>query len=95
MILNWSKGDFEVRTVTSISHKDNEPYVELVKWNTDSDGRRWCYTLAYFSKSREGNVSLHFVGDRPFKDLAEIDINSVWKQLFLSQMMLEDRENED
>ena len=90
MTINWTKGDFEVRSVTSV--RTNEPYVELVKWNTDSEGRRWCFTLAYFTKSREGNVSLNFVNDRPFKELAEIDINSIWKQLFLSQMMLEDDE---
>ena len=90
MTINWTKGDFEVRTTQSLA--TNEPYVELVKWNRDSNGRRCCYTLAYFTKSSEGNVSLNFVCDRPFKELSEIDIQSIWKELFLSQMMLEDDE---
>lgn len=85
--INWTKGDFEVRTVTS--YQDNEPYVELVKWNIDDNGRRWCYTLAYFRKNKDGDVSLIFVGDRPFKDIAEIDINEIWKELFLSQLILQ------
>ena len=72
MELNWRKGDFEVRTVRNM---EGNPYTELVKWNEDSNGRRWCYVLAYFTKSREGNVSLNFVCDRPFRDLAEVNIN--------------------
>lgn len=86
---NWKKGDLEVRTTSSVS---GEPYCELIKWNTDENGRRWCFTLAYFHKSKEGNVSLNFVSDRPFREIAEIDINEVWKELWLSCLMLEGRE---
>lgn len=86
---NWKKGDLEVRTTSSVN---GEPYVELVKWNTDENGRRWCFVLAYFHKSKEGNVSLNFVSDRPFQEIAEIDINEVWKELWLSCLMLEGRE---
>lgn len=86
--INWKKGDFEVRTTADFGN--GEPYTELIKWNTDSEGRRWCFTLAYFKKSNEGNVSLNFVADRPFKELAEIDINEIWKELFLTQLMLEE-----
>lgn len=85
--LGWKKGDLEVRTTTS--YASGEPYVELIKWNTDENGRRYCFTLAYFHKSKEGNVSLHFVGDRPFNEIAEIDINDVWKELWLSCLFLE------
>ena len=88
MELNWKKGDFEVRTTQVL---DGEPYVELIKWQTDGLGRRYCFTLAYFRKSKEGNVSLCFVNDRPFEELAEIDINSIWKELFLTEKILEER----
>lgn len=91
MELNWKKGDFEVRTTQTIEGK---PYVELVKWNTDSEGRRYCFTLAYFRRSSEGNVSLNFVADRPFREIAEIDINDIWKELFLTEILLEERYKE-
>lgn len=89
--LNWTKGDLEVRTTTGVR---GEPYTELVRWQTDENGRRWCFTLAYFHKDKEGYVELHFVGDRPFKEIAEIDINDVWKELWLSCLFLSDK-NED
>ena len=88
---NWKKGDLEVRTTSSVN---GEPYCELVKWNTDENGRRWCFTLAYFHKDRDGYVELHFVGDRPFNEIAEIDINDVWKELWLSCLMLKGKDNE-
>ncbi len=89
--LNWTKGDLEVRTTTSVM---GEPYIELVRWQTDENGRRYCFTLAYFHKNKEGYVELHFVGDRPFNEIAEIDINDVWKELWLSCLFLSDK-NED
>jgi hypothetical protein len=87
--LGWKKGDLEVRTTTGVR---GEPYVELIKWEKTDSGRRTCITLAYFHKNRDGYVELHFVGDRPFKEIAEIDINECWKELWLTQMMLEERE---
>ena len=89
--LGWKKGDLEVRTTTSVM---GEPYVELVKWNVDEYGRRYCFSLAYFHKNKEGDVSLHFVGDRPFREIAEIDINDVWKELWLSCLLLQGEEDE-
>lgn len=83
--VNWKKDDLEIRT---IDHSKGYPYVELVKWEDEGD-RRYCFTLAYFSRNNDGYYSLVFVGDRPFKFIAEIDINNVWKELFLTQMMLE------
>ncbi len=84
--INWTKGDLEIRTTQSV---DNEPYVELIKWNTDENGRRWCFTLAYFRKNSDGDASLVFVSDRPFKEIAEIDINDVWKELWLTCLLLQ------
>ena len=87
MDLNWKKGDFEVRTTTDFN---GDNYTELIKWKEDSSGRKFCFTLAYFHKNSDGNVSLNFVDDRPFTELAEIDINEIWKELFLTQLMLEE-----
>ena len=88
--INWTKGDFEIRTTASVN---GEPYVELIKWNIDSYGRRYCFTLAYFSKNSDGDVRLYFVGDRPFTEIADININDIWKELFLTQMLLEDKDD--
>jgi len=37
---------------------------EIVKW--DSDGKAYCYTLAYWKRGEEG-YDLLFVGNRPFE----------------------------
>lgn len=88
--IGWKKGDLEIRTTKRLS--DGRPYVELVKWN-DDNGRQYCFTLAYFKTDNEGNVQLVFVGDRPFRHIEDIDINNVWKELWLTQMMLEGKED--
>lgn len=91
-LIAWTKGNIECRT--SNGRGTNEPYVELVKWNTDEDGKRWCFVLAYFKKNKEGDVTLHFVGDRPFTEIAEIDINDVWKEMWLTAELLRGNNNE-
>lgn len=91
--INWTKGDFEIRTVSSL--ENGEPYVELIKWTTDEHGRRYCFTLAYFRKNSDGDASLIFVGDRPFRYIADIDINEVWKELFLTQLILQGEVKDD
>ncbi len=83
--LNWKKGDLEVRTVTRF---DGSSHVELVKW----EGQSVCITIAYFIKDSDGNVTLRFVGNRPFKEIAEIDVNDVWKELWLTCMLLEGKD---
>lgn len=90
MELNWKKGNYEVRTTTGVN---GQPYVELIKM-LDHDGRRTCITLAYFHKDSDGYVTLRFVGDRPFTEIAGLDINEVWRELWLSMWMLEGNEDE-
>lgn len=89
---DWKFGDFEIRTARRI-FGDNEPYIELIKCYEDERGRRSCYTLAYFHVDKDNDVELHFVGDRPFKEIADIDIGKIWKQLWYAQEMLQDAEN--
>ena len=88
--ISWKKGDLEVRTTTGVF---GNPYVELIRWIEADNGRRRCITLAYFHKNGDGYVELHFVGDRPFKEIAEIDVNEAWKELWLTQMLLEGKED--
>lgn len=83
---HWKYKDFEIRSTPYFS--TGLPYVELVKW--DTDGRRpYCYTLASYRWDEEGG-ELHFVGDRPFRDIADIDLTPIWKQLWLACDMLKD-----
>ena len=81
--VNWEKGDFAIRTMDN----NGKPYVELVKYENDDTGRRYCFTLAYFRMDREG-ARLIFVGDRPFDYIARLDISEIWHELWLTNLML-------
>lgn len=84
---SWTYKDFEIRTTANTV--SDRPYVELVKWYYDRSGRRCCYTLAYWAIDENG-AELRFVGDRPFRDIADIDIGCIWKQLWLAGDMFND-----
>lgn len=84
----WKYGDFEIRTTRALS-EGHAPYVELVKWEEGHNGKRSCFTLAYYRWDDEGG-ELSFVGERPFEEISEIDISPVWKQLCLACQMLKD-----
>jgi len=85
MEVNWKKGEFEVRTTRDIK---GEPKAELVKWDTTQAGKEYCFVLAYFHRDSDGYYNLIFVGDRPFRYLADIDIADIWRELFMTQLML-------
>ena len=82
---HWRYADYEVRTTHGL--KDDTPYVELVHWEQGDDGRRYCYTIAYWSKGSEG-WDLRFVGDR-LLELSQLHIEKVWPQICAAQIALE------
>ena len=83
---HWKHGEFEVRTTTRIN---GDPYVELVKWyESKSDGRQYCYTIAYWTYNDEG-WDLRFVGDRML-DLQQLDIGKIWPQLCAAQICFDE-----
>ena len=85
---SWRYKDFEI--CTSHGYSNGDPYIELVK-HYMYDGRDCVFTLAYWKiNRREPVVSLVFVGERPFEEIAEIDISVIWKQLWLAGAMLND-----
>jgi len=90
---SWKYADFEIRTSNGV--RNGLPYVELVKYYTDDDGRRLCFTLAYWHISDSGDVKLYFVGDRPFEEIADIDIGRIWKQLWHAGAMFQDWANKE
>ena len=83
---HWKYKDFEIRSL--YSYATGLPYVELIKWNNEAEPP-YCYTLAYYRWNSEGG-ELHFVGNRPFRELAEVDLTPIWKQLWLACEMLVD-----
>mgnify|MGYP003290939000 CR=1 FL=1 len=89
----WDYEEFSVRTTTSLT---GSPYVELVKWYETKEGRKCCYTIAYWTHNKEG-WDLRFVGDRML-ELSQLHIEKVWPQLCAAQIMfeawLEDQEEE-
>lgn len=84
---NWRYAGFEIRTTHGL--RSDEPYVELVMHDTDSNGRDYIFTLAYWYMGKD-EPELRFVTDRPFKYIADIDISRIWYQLWLAGEMLTD-----
>lgn len=66
--MNKRIGDIEFRWMG-----DRKP--EIVQWNTDGNGKDYCFTLLWFSKDKEGYY-VEFVGDRP---LNYHDTETLWK----------------
>lgn len=84
---NWKHKDFEIKTTHTFGSV-NDPYIELIKWCNKND-KRYCFTLAYYRWNDDGG-ELIFVGNRPFEEIAEIDVQPIWKQLWLACKMLQD-----
>lgn len=82
---HWKHGEFEVRSTTSLN---NKPYVELVHWKQDRNGRQYCYTIAYWTYNDEG-WDLRFVGERML-ELQQLDIGKIWPQLCAGQICLDE-----
>lgn len=89
---NWDYKDYSLRACPRrlVRFEDNEPNetIDLIKWDTNSDGKRYCYSLAYWKKDSEG-YELKFVGDRPFKHIESEDVEVVWKAMRVAQKVLD------
>lgn len=89
---NWEYKDYALKACPRrlVRFEDNEPNetIDLIKYNIGSDGKRYCYSLAYWKKDSEGYY-LHFVGGRPFKDIETEDIDVVWKAMGVAQKVLD------
>lgn len=77
----------------------NEPNetIDLIKWETDSGGRKFCFSLAYFEKTGEG-YRLKFVYSRPFDCIEPEDVKILWSALKHAQEILDEffkEENDD
>ena len=82
---SWKSDSFEIRSIQT----NDKPYIELVKWCTSENKRSHCFVLASYHWDDEGG-ELHFIGNRPFEEIADINIQPIWKQLWLACAMLKD-----
>ena len=89
---SWKHKNYELRACpTQLAWFDeNEPNatIDLVKWDVNSYGEKYCYSLAYWRRDSEGYY-LHFVGNRPFPYIDTEDITIVWKALKIAQKVLD------
>lgn len=88
---NWEFRNFCIRTVHEDYKDKDSPLkkncpVELIKYFDEK--HKSCYVVAYFTLD-EGGYDLHFVGNRPMKDISPEEMSSVWAQLQAAQKMLD------
>lgn len=78
MGIDMRVGDIEFRQMP-----ERQP--EIIRWNKDSSGKEYCYTLMFFEKDSEGFYA-RFVGDRPMK----VDNHQVlWSLMHYAQKVLD------
>lgn len=87
----WEFKNFEIRTKHEDYKDRNSPLrkncpVELIKYFDDK--HKSCYVVAWFELDDEG-YELHFVGNRPMKDISPDEMKSIWPQLQAAQKMLD------
>ena len=58
---------------------------EIVRWEVGVGGDRYCYTLCWWGKDKEG-YSLEFIGSRPFE---YDDIGTLWSLLQYADKVLQ------
>ena len=88
---SWKFKNFEIRTVHQDWRDRNSPLrkncpIELVKYFDDNHSS--CYVVAWFELDDEG-YELHFVGNRPMKDISADEMGSIWTELQAAQTMLD------
>ena len=72
MKFNSRINNLEVRSCGKHLLSDNEHNrAEIVKWAKDTSEKEYCWTVAYWSKGKEG-YDLQFVGGRPFETNSEL-----------------------
>lgn len=88
---SWQFGNFGIRTMHQCYEDKKSPLnknapIELVKYL--DEGHKQCYVVAWFRLTSEG-YELHFVGNRPMKDIGPDEMKDIWSQLQAAQKMLD------
>lgn len=72
MNFNLRIEDLEVRSCNNnLMPNGKHERAEIVKYSHDTDGKEFCWTVAYWIKEKEG-YNLKFVGGRPFNVYGEL-----------------------
>ena len=89
---SWKYKDYELRAcpkrLARFSPDEENVTIDLIKWDENWDGKRFCYSLAYFVRKSDG-YELYFVGNRPFEDIPTEDVLEVWEALKTAQAVLD------
>lgn len=88
---NWEFDKFKICTVHEDYKDKNSPLrkncpVELFKYFDDKHNSG--YVVAWFELDDEG-YELHFIGNRPMKDISPQEMSRIWGQLQAAQKMLD------
>lgn len=75
--MNQTIGDLEFRWITESSRN-----AEIVRWQESEKLGKFCYTLAWWIKDKEG-YNLQFIGDRPLA--SEVDKDDFWALVHYGQ----------
>ena len=70
--INWRKGDIGIRGKYSLDD-EHQSLPEIVAFQRDKDGKEYCYTLAFFERTSEGN-DIRTVGSRLFDAMNDYHI---------------------
>lgn len=88
---SWKYKDYELRACPKCLVKtriyDKNETIDFIKWATNSDDKKYCFSLAYWRREDEG-YELKFVGNRPFDEIETEDIEKVWGALRMAQNVL-------
>lgn len=83
--------DLEVRSCNAHLLSGGEHNrAEIVKWAKDTGEKKYCWTVAYWSKNKDG-YDLKFLGKRPF----DVDSGVFMKLAKQGQEMLDDAFNSE
>ena len=89
---NWKYKEYELRAcpkqLARLSDDSKNETIDLIKWNTHDDGKRYCFSLAYWTRDKEG-FDLTLVGERIFDYIEEDDLEIIWEQLHTAQIVLD------
>lgn len=88
----WKYKNYELRAcpkrLARFCPDEPNETIDFVYWKKDSNGKDFCFSLAYFIKKSEGYY-LNFVGNRPFQHIDEEDVPFVWNALNAAQKILD------
>lgn len=89
---NRKIGDIELRAcppnLVAVYEGEPNDTIDVVLWETDAIGRRYCFSIANFVRC-DGGYSLKFSGARPFLYVGKERVPELWEALQEAQEVLD------